>query len=197
MTDTVHILTEIKDANHISYSELANKLGVSRQYLCNIYTGKRGMNKNVKDKLKGLFPEFFNGENINASVYRIPYCPEQLIPSKFDLHSSTFPSVAIDRRLFPKGFKINEIHCRIVTLSDNSLSPFYLKGDKVILDTSQTQFIDGLSYLISCNGISYIRQVKVLPEKIRCVSTNDDRDTFDMSAGSMTIHGLILPNIRF
>lgn len=195
--NNVHILTKIKDANHISYSELADKLGVSRQYLSNIYNGKRNMTKSFEDRIKDLYPNFFNNVNNCTSIYKIPYCPEQKIPHSFDLHSRTFPSVAIDKRLFPKGVSVNEIYCRVVTISDNSLSPFYLEGDKVILDTSQTRLIDGLSYLISCNGVHYIRQIKILPDKIRCVSTNDDRDTFSMSAESIIVCGLILPKIHF
>ena len=196
MTEQIHVLTEIKDANHISYSELAEKLGVSRQYLCNIYTGNRKMSSAFTDKVKALYPEFFNKQE-KFSTYRIPFCPEQLIPHKFDLYSSNFPSVVIDKRLIPRGVTLNEIHCRIVTLSDYSLSPFYLKGDKIILDTSQKRLIDGLSYLISCNGINYIRKIKLLPNKIRCVSTFDDRDTFYEEEDNITVLGQIIPNVRF
>lgn len=197
MTEENNILTQIRDAYEISYSEIARRLGISRQYISNVVTGSREIGPALKKRLKVHFPELFEPSKHDTHLIKIKYCPAQLIPHSYDFYSNNFPCVSIDKRLLPKGYLPSQNKSFIVTLSDDSLSPFYLKGDKVILDLQQTALIDGLSYLILVDGVCYIRKLQVLPDRIKCISTKDDRDTFSVEVNRLDIQGLIIPNVRF
>lgn len=173
----------------LTQEEFANKLSISQSLYSKLELGKRTITKDILKRIKDYkAPK-------PPSVSYISYCPDTHIPAYYrtDLNEK----IAIDDRfLMVDGKRIEPDDCSVVTICSDDLFPTFSSGDRVIIVSNQKVFKNGHKYLFEINNQRYIRSIKILPDKIKCISSCED-DTFYLSdTKGITILGMILPNIR-
>lgn len=116
-----------------------------------------------------------------------------------EVYDETVQTFAIDARLLitDRGCKINPKHCEIVSVAGNSMYPEYREGDRVIINKADTTLTDGQIYAIRYRGQCFVKEINLLPNKIKCISLNKEYDPFyiDENEDFMVI-GRIIPRIR-
>lgn len=108
-------------------------------------------------------------------------------------------SMLIDERLLitDRGNKINPKNCEIVRISGNSMSPEYRHGDRVIIDKSDRQLVDGHIYAFRYKGSCYVKEMNLLGDRVKCISLNKDYDPFYIdSTDEFRVLGRIIPRVR-
>ena len=107
--------------------------------------------------------------------------------------------MTLDERLFftDRGTKINPQNCEIVAVSGNSMAPEYRHGDRVIIDKSVTDFIDGHIFAFRYNGECFIKEINLLGKRVKAVPLNKEYDSFYIEPDEdVKIFGRIIPRVR-
>jgi hypothetical protein len=193
-----NLLEDIMRDNKITQSQLSKITGRTRQEISFVMKGKRRLSGKVLEAVKECFPNYFN-DSPKFNVIEIPYYSKTPLPLYSVLPEMPDGVICLDKQLFnintPVDIKLSS--CAIVGISDDSLSPVYEQGDRVIIDLSKTEFINNQIYCFILDGVCYIRRIILLPDKIKCISPKQE-DTFYITKDNKPkILGLILPRIRF
>lgn len=201
---------DIMSKEHISQSKLARMIGVEhRAYFNQMYHGSRPFNDNYQSKIKSLFPKYFSNSpeikvlnKIDNNWVSIKYRPDVYLSAGYGVEvlSDSCETVMIDRRLLVsrKGLPINPNHCEILTVYGDSMLPEYQHGDRVILDKSVTEFMDGQTFAFIIDNQCYIKTINILPDKIKCIPLNKEYDAFYLDRNTnYRVLGLIVPRVRF
>lgn len=190
--------------SQISQSDIARALNLTRQEVNRRV--KRGMELKVGDveKIENYFKISIQnkaepGEQENA--VGVIYRPDVYLSAGYgyEVQNEEKKIILLDSSLFvtDRGIKINPNNCEIVNVSGNSMSPDYKHGDRVIIDKSVTQFIDGHIFAFKYNGECYIKEINVIGRRIKCIPINKEYDSFIIEPDEeVIIFGRILPRIR-
>jgi len=178
--ETKRYMADIMRQYGISRSDIAERIGSTRQYIGMLAAGERTLTNKMLSKLDKAFP--IDGSLNSKNIVSIPYFNDK-------------DFIYIDKRLLGDS---NPDKCYIHEVSGNSMSPAYNDGDKVIVDSSKKTFKDGHIFLFKYNNNLFMRLINVSPDKIKCISLNDEFDTFYLDSFMETtmILGLIIPRIR-
>lgn len=194
----INILEDIMRDNNITQTQLSKLIGRTRQEISFVIKGRRNLSGKVLEAVKKHFPNYFQGSP-DCKVVELPYYSKALFPLYGRMPEKPDGSIALDKQLFdintPINIKLSS--CAIVGISDDSLSPLYEQGDRVVIDLSKTDFINNQIFCFTLDGVCYIRQVSILPDKIKCISPKQEDTFFITKDNSPKILGLILPRIRF
>lgn len=152
---------------------------------------------NIKKRLNMLSDD--NGAT--ETNVKIAYRPDVYLSAGYgtDVYNEDVIYVTLDIRLFTtdRGNRINPKNCEIVRISGNSMEPEYRHGDRVIIDTSDTDISDGLIYAFRYHNKCFVKEFNVLNDRIKCISLNKDYDSFYIKEGEeIKVLGRILPRIR-
>lgn len=202
MKTDLDILKTIMEKEHLSQSALADKLGMQRQYINAILKGARTIGAKTREKLQKLFPEYFPETAHTVVKYQprfaeLKYYPDLSIPYQPDCKSNNFEVVYIDERVLYNHFSVNPSRCKLIHVHGDAMHPVFDDGDRVILDTSVHEFLDGQIFVFHYRKQNYVTRINVLPDNIKCIPLNDKYDTFYINPGSnYDIYGLIVPRIR-
>lgn len=196
-------LKDLRVSCNYSREQFAEILGISASLVQKIETGERKLTPEIKERIT-LFTENKFTKNVNLKPIRrfdsleIKYCSDISLPSSNHLSSNSKETVVIDKKLLLNtDLDINSHTCKIVSISNNSLSPLFDKGDKCIIDESYKHFVDGHVFAFVIHGQCYLRLINKLPTRIKCTSVSDNRDTFYLdSEKDCTILGVLL-RLRF
>lgn len=202
METDLDILKTIMEKEHLSQSALADMLGIQRQYVNALLKGARSIGAKTKGKLQELFPAYFPDTN-KAVAYQQPrliklkYYLDLSIPYNLNCKSNHFEVIYIDESVLYNQFRVNPSYCKLIRVLGDAMHPYFNDGDRVVLDTSVHNFIDGHIFAFSYNKQNYVSRINVLPDNIKCIPLNEKYDTFYINPGSnYDIHGLIVPRIR-
>jgi phage repressor protein C with HTH and peptisase S24 domain len=183
----------------VSQQEIGNALGVSKQYIGQI------MDKELTPvQLQTIFDYFqidFTKVKKDIDTVDIIYRPDVYLSAGYgaDVYNEDKEFMTIDSRLLVSehGNKINPANCEIVAISGNSMFPEYRHGDRVIIDKSDVELIDGHIFAFRYKNQCYVKEINLLGNKIKCISLNKEYDPFYISLDEeFTVFGRILPRIR-
>ena len=173
----------------LSQSDLARTLQMSQAIIAKIETGDRKVSKATVRALKEL-----TSSSEGKPTFSILYAPNELLNNLYlNVHSINTERIVIDERLLP-----NEVHhnCKVVTLDDNSCSPMFEVGDKVILDPTIKSLAHDKIQVIRVNDVTYIGRILILPDKVKCVPINEKYESFYINKDTSVI-GNLIPRVRF
>lgn len=151
--------------------------------------------------IKSQLSEIKNTLKDQNGIYLITYRPDVYLSAGYgvEVYNEETEIITIDARLLEsdRGTKINPKNCEVVKVSGNSMYPEYRHGDKVIIDKSDTELIDGHIFAFRYKGQCFVKEINVIGDKIKCISLNKEYDPFYIKKGEdLTIFGRILPRIR-
>ena len=155
----------------------------------------------VANQVKNKLTEIHNTLKEQNGIYTITYRPDVYLSAGYgvEVFNEAAEKITIDARLLEteKGTKINPKNCELVRVSGNSMAPEYRHGDRVIIDKSDTELIDGHIFAFKYNGQCFVKEINILSDKIKCISLNKEYDPFYIKKGEQfTVFGRILPRIR-
>lgn len=136
------------------------------------------------------------------NVVSITYRPESYLSAGYGaLNDSEEPAetLSIDSKLLisDRGIKINPANCEIVNVSGNSMSPEYRHGDRVIVDKSINEFMDGYIFAFVYGDECFMKEINVIGKRIKCISLNPAYDPFYIEPGEyVKVIGRIVPRVR-
>lgn len=194
-------LLKLRKHYKLSQERIASVLGISQSLYAKLETGERKITVEIAERIRTYnanpnIPRLNTKPTRLLDVLDIMYCPDTKLP----LHSKIIPTnsyFALDRKALPDDIDINPFKCRFITLSDSSLAPEYKRGDKCLIDTSRKAFVNDYVFAFVVNNQCYIRLIQILPDKIKCISVNENKDTFYLSdVKDVVVLGLIVPKIR-
>lgn len=137
-----------------------------------------------------------------TDVVSITYRPESYLSAGYGaLNDSEEPAetLSIDSKLLisDRGIKINPANCEIVNVSGNSMSPEYRHGDRVIVDKSINEFMDGYIFAFVYGDECFMKEINVIGKRIKCISLNPAYDPFYIEPGEyVKVIGRIVPRVR-
>lgn len=196
-------LKDLRVSCNYTREQFAEILGISSSLVYKLETGERVITPEINERIK-LFSCNKSSSNINLKPIRrldsleIKYCPDVCLPKQNNLISSSKEVVVIDKKLLLNdSLNINYHKCKIVAISNNSLSPMFSAGDKCVIDESCKHFVDEQIFAFVVNNQCYLRKINILPSRIKCTSISDNRDTFYLDTEKdCTVVGMVL-KIRF
>lgn len=206
------VVAEILSEEHLSQSKMAKMVGIEhRAYFNQMLHGQRPFNDEYQSRIKSKFPKYFseppeikllNKLDNNDNLVAIKFRPDVYLSAGYGaiVSDEQFETVHIDKKLLisKKGLTINPKYCEVLTVSGDSMLPDYHHGDRVVLDKSITEFIDGQVFAFIVDGQCYIKTINILPNKIKCIPLNKEYDTFYLDRStSYKVLGLIVPRLRF
>ena len=135
------------------------------------------------------------------NIYTITYRPDVYLSAGYgvEVYNEDKETITIDARLLEsdRGTKINPKNCEVVKVSGNSMFPEYRHGDRVIIDKSDTELIDGHIFAFKYKGQCFVKEINLIGDKIKCISLNKEYDPFYINQGEeLTVFDRILPRIR-
>lgn len=208
LLDTLQNLTGEKPKQR----ELAEALGVKR---VNVIGNRAMRNSDYSNEQMIKIAKYYNiplsalgiiepivSRNIPSdNVVNINYRPEVYLSAGYGILNDNEHTevLSLDSKLLitDRGIKINPAHCEIVNVSGNSMSPEYRHGDRVILDKSVTEFIDGYIFAFVYGDECYMKEINVLGKRIKCISLNPAYDPFYIEPDEyVKVIGRIVPRVR-
>ncbi len=198
--------------NKISYTDIGRVLGTGRANI----SARAKNNSKVTDKEIKLLEQAYNVDLMDVikgqlkeiheavkewNLAKIIYRPDVYLSAGYgvEVYNEDAETITIDARLLEsdRGTKINPKNCEIVKVSGNSMYPEYRHGDKVIIDKSNTELIDGHIFAFRYKGQCFVKEINLIGDKIKCISLNKEYDPFYIKQGEdFTVFGRILPRIR-
>lgn len=136
-----------------------------------------------------------------SGTVKLVYRPNVSLSAGYgvEVYNEAAETFAIDARLLmtERGSKINPKYCEIVSVAGNSMYPEYREGDRVIINRADTTITDGQIYAIRYRGQCFVKEINLLPNKIKCISLNKEYDPFYIDESEdFAVIGRILPRIR-
>jgi phage repressor protein C with HTH and peptisase S24 domain len=205
---TIQKLTNKK----VTYSAIGEVLGTGRSNISaraktnskvtekEIKLLEHAYNVNLMDDIKNQLEEIHDAIK-EQNLVKITYRPDVYLSAGYgvEVFNEAAERITIDARLLEteKGIKINPKNCELVRVSGNSMAPEYRHGDRVIIDKSDTELIDGHIFAFKYKGQCFVKEINILSDKIKCISLNKEYDPFYIKHGEeFTVFGRILPRIR-
>lgn len=205
---TIQKLTNKK----VTYSAMGEVLGTGRSNISaraksnskvtdkEIKLLENAYNVNLMDVIKGQLKEI-NEAVKDWNLAKITYRPDVYLSAGYgvEVYNEDAETITIDARLLEsgRGTKINPKNCEVVKVSGNSMFPEYRHGDRVIIDKSDTELIDGHIFAFKYKGQCFVKEINLIGDKIKCISLNKEYDPFYINQGEeLTVFGRILPRIR-
>lgn len=192
------LIKEINEQNisdkPITQGDIANILGVGSSAITNRIKRNSPVAEHEYTKVKshfGLAPE--------NDLVPVLYRPDVKLSAGYGVINTDEKAeyMLLDNKLFQQRTQINPNNCEIVTVSGNSMAPEYIDGDRVILDKSYTEFLDGQIFAFRLNGECYIKEIAKTPHKVKCLPLNKDYDSFYIEENDeVQIFGRIVPRVR-
>ena len=195
------VLQSLTNKN-VTVSSMANILGYSRQNMQKkVSVVKKDVPEFELKQLEEFFNVSFNDASFNENQVSIIYRPNVYLSAGYGIETlqETKENILLDARLLvtEKGNKINPRNCEIVAISGNSMSPEYQHGDKIIIDKSDIELIDGHIFAFRYKNQCFVKEINVLPDKIKCISLNKEYDPFYIDLNEdFKVLGRIIPRIR-
>ena len=188
----------------LSQAKLAEFLGISQSLMAKLEAGERTISPKIQQAINSLDLKSAQKDTYysapKSNVVAIKYCPDIALPTNSNLFQKTTDYVYLDEKLLcsDKNININPNKCFILSMIGDSLAPVYSDGDKIILDTSHKSFKSDYTFAFKINGQCYLRKINILPDKVKCISPNNEQDTFYLTdTNNVEILGLIVPRVRF
>ena len=205
---TIQKLTNKK----VTYSAMGEVLGTGRSNISaraksnskvtdkEIKLLENAYNVNLMDVIKGQLKEIHEAVK-DWNLAKITYRPDVYLSAGYgvEVYNEDAETITIDARLLEsdRGIKINPKNCEVVKVSGNSMFPEYRHGDRVIIDKSDTELIDGHIFAFKYKGQCFVKEINLIGDKIKCISLNKEYDPFYINQGEeLTVFGRILPRIR-
>jgi SOS-response transcriptional repressor LexA len=171
-------LENIISTYNTTQTEIANKVGVNRQYINSVYKGKIDLSLKTLGKLKLQYP-LVDSES-QSPVISVPY------------NNSV---IYIDTTVLPNGISYSSL--QFIDVSGNSMYPEYNDSDRILINTYDNKFTDGNVYVFTIDDITYIRLINITPKQIKCIALNEEFDTFYLDRDDeVNILGAVIPRIR-
>lgn len=175
----------------LTQDEMASKLGIS----CALYRKLEYGERTITSKIINGINNLTSNSSFEDCIY-INYCPDTSIP--FSSQFKVGEKIALDTKIFKmRNIDIKPDAYYALRLCCNDLYPEFIDGDIIIIDSSQKLFKTGHYYFFEYKGQNYIREITLLPDKIKCTSLYCKEDTFYLSSTKgLTIYGMIIPKVR-
>ncbi len=137
----------------------------------------------------------------SENTLTLTYYPDVYLSAGYgvEVYDETPEKITLDARLLvtERGNMINPANCEIVKVSGNSMSPEYRHGDRVIIDRSDIELMDGQIYAFRYKKQCYVKEINLLGNRIKCISLNKEYDPFYIESDEdFIVLGRILPRIR-
>lgn len=166
---------------------------ISDYFKCDILREKWVENK--------ICESYIKDEILCDKVLEITYRPDVYLSAGYgvEVFNEEAEKMLLDERLFytDRGIKINPATCEIVNVSGNSMSPEYKHGDRVIIDKSVNNFIDGYIFAFRYNGECFMKEICLMGKRIKCIPLNKEYEPFYIEPDEeYTVFGRILPRVR-
>lgn len=198
--DSLQNLTKRK----ITYDEIAKALGLgSGQAVRNRKSRKQPLKKYEIDIIDKVFANEINQNKSfeEENTLTLTYYPDVYLSAGYgvEIYDEVPEKMTLDARLFvtERGNKINPANCEIVKVSGNSMYPEYRHGDRVIIDRSDIELMDGQIYAFRYKKQCYVKEINLLGNRIKCISLNKEYDPFYIEMDEdFIVLGRILPRIR-
>jgi phage repressor protein C with HTH and peptisase S24 domain len=203
ITNTILNLQKLTGARIVK-ADLARVLGIDPASLRRKELAEIDLKVNEIEKIEKFYKVKLN-TTINkismVDTVDIIYRPDVYLSAGYgaDVYNEDKEFMTIDSRLLVSehGNKINPANCEIVAISGNSMFPEYRHGDRVIIDKSDVELIDGHIFAFRYKNQCYVKEINLLGNKIKCISLNKEYDPFYISLDEeFTVFGRILPRIR-
>lgn len=193
------LITELENDTKttVSVQDIANILGVGRSSVYNRIQRNSPVKNGEYVKIKEHFSNPINDSD--SDFVAVLYRPDVKLSAGYGVMNVDEKAefMLLDNKLFQQRTQINPKNCEIVTVSGNSMAPEYIDGDRVILDKSYTEFLDGQIFAFRLNGECYIKEIAKTPHKVKCLPLNKDYDSFYIEENDdVQIFGRIVPRVR-
>lgn len=206
----------LKEQN-LSMAKLAELLGCTKGYIGQVCTGKSPLSSKVKAKLIEVFPQYQNVSieklsvfseykkpTINPNIIDITVFDENRLDNNFKNRAeSKRKIVGIDKFFIDSHYTVKpNSHFEVATIASNSLEPILMINDKVLIDVSVNELVNGLVNVFYLDNQLYIRHVEMNGVEIRFQQVNNRNDYFTLNRLELKKYnydfvGIIVPKVRF
>lgn len=185
----------------ITVTAMGQVIGVSSQNMnFKIKEGKKEVPENEIKMFEAFYGVSLSDVTFNSNQVNITYRPDVYLSAGYGIEvlDERKENISLDARLFitDRGNKIDPKNCEIVSISGNSMAPEYRHGDKVIIDKNDTELSDGQIFAFRYKNQCFVKEINLLPDKIKCISLNKEYDPFYIETDDIKVLGRILPRIR-
>jgi len=185
----------------LKYSELGKICSLGRQTISYYKTGNKEFPQEYIRKIEEHYAIDITNLSMENNCIEVIYRPEVYLSAGYviEVLDEHIERICLDKRLFitDRGIRINPANCEIVTVSGNSMAPEYKHGDRVILDKSVKEFIDGHIFAFRYNGECFMKEICIIGKRAKAIPINKEYEPFYIEPDDeITILGRILPRIR-
>ena len=189
--ETKEWLIDLRKSLGLTKQQFADRIQISQTLYSKLETGDRNITKDVFKRIK-----LASGNRQDPVGVKINYCPDVDFLSGNKVNKDN--KIVIDEMLLTdKNDTFKPDDCYVISLNTDDLKPMFNYGDRVIVVLNEKVLKNDCLYILYVNGNYYARKVVILPDKVKCISTNNDEDTFTLSdAKGALIMCRIIPQIR-
>lgn len=216
------IIEEIKKKYFVTQQELADELVISKQFMSKIV---KGISKIPKDKFKILINkykvrkeylhigegEIFSEQDIKQQIKSlIDSLDKQPLKYKIPVLSNIYASagngcytqsedpteyIEIDE-IDVKTLNLNVEHSDFIIARGDSMYPTIFDGDKILVDKSKNEIMDGKIYVIRRDDLIMVKRLQRLTNGVKIISDNNTYDSYKLNMDDFKVCGRVLRVIK-
>lgn len=203
-------LVRLLNARGITQSELASKMGVSRQSVYAWCKGALPRSPLAISKLaevlgvpsEDLIHSKETSELPKGDYIDVPYLSVEASCGTGDFALSAVPEISrlrVSREwLRNHAPSANMAHIQIITADGDSMSPTICNGDLLLVDASKKEVTTDAIYAFTLNGCTYVKRLQRVAKGLLVLSDNQAYKPFEISeADTLTVHGRICCKAHF
>ena len=190
MKTTGEILKEYRIQNNITASEVAEKIGVSQQFLTAVENGKRKLSSKVFEALKEIMPKSYiediqkyedyikTPEGVKNELEKLKEEVETLKGNAKILDTKiielpvygkasagpgyiNLSDIKYMKRVIDNGFSKNSY---LVEVEGDSMEPRIVEGSFALVDPQDIDYMPGKVYVVTYNDETFIKKIEVHQE---------------------------------
>lgn len=196
-------LRSARKTSALTQAELSVKSGLSQSTIAQIESGRNSGTKfadRLAEALNVPLNWLLTGEGEDGAVPLVPNPRRRamdadewlfldLVEPRIDPPSNKIEWKQLERgalrihRSFFRGKNVLPENCKVLLAHGESMKPFLFDGDWFVLDTTITDFRDGITAFIRDNGDTYVIQVRRLPNGGIRLSEAGTQERFEFGPG--------------
>lgn len=176
-------LLTAKLAKNITFSQFADALSVTRQYVNQIKN--KELNKEQIQKLETYYKTTISLKNSQSEdCINIPVKGNVIASLGYGIttyNEQQTATYSISKKL-ADDLGVSKNQTEIIFAQGDSMMPTIEGGDSLLVDLSKTEIYDGKIYCVRIEGQLYAKRLqKIPPDTVRIVSDNDKYRAFEIN----------------
>lgn len=174
-------LKKIRFEHNLNQEQLGLIIGVTKQQIGRIESGKSNLTRENREKLLNHFPELQvpdEEENNTPDCVDIPVYGNVTASMGYGIRiydEKQTGTYSVSKKL-AKDIGLSLEHSTMIFAKGDSMEPTITGGDSLLVDTNKKEVYDGSIYCVRIDGQLYAKRLqKVPPQKIKVISDNKEK----------------------